>query len=180
MWYLAAHFWGNLILYCRQGMKDSWMRLFLFGFCVCVCVCVRVCVCVFESCVYAQHVFSVLIVMIISFCSLYCDIAQCHELMICSWGIALWKTYILFSSNSIGVIMMFVCVFFQGRLVNLSCSSVPSFVVSITATTQVGDWTLAVVVIAFLLAWGLHTQRHCHKGGSLSYTTHVPDNSSCL
>lgn len=26
----------------------------------------------------------------------------------------------------------------QGRLVNLSCSSVPSFVVSITATTQVG------------------------------------------
>ena len=26
---------------------------------------------------------------------------------------------------------------FQGRLVNLSCSSVPSFVVSITAATQV-------------------------------------------
>ena len=26
---------------------------------------------------------------------------------------------------------------FQGRLVNLSCSSVPSFVVSITSTTQV-------------------------------------------
>ena len=43
--------------------------------------------------------------------------------------------------------MMFVSVFFQGRLVNLSCSSVPSFVVSITATTQVGDWTLAVVVV---------------------------------
>ena len=53
------------------------MRLFLFGFCVCVCV--------FESCVYAQYVFSVLILIIISFCSLYCDIAQCRELMICHY-----------------------------------------------------------------------------------------------
>ena len=32
---------------------------------------------------------------------------------------------------------LWFCLMFQGRLVNLSCSSVPSFVVSITSTTQV-------------------------------------------
>ena len=34
------------------------------------------------------------------------------------------------------MLRLLVFSFLQGRLVNLSCSSVPSFVVSITATTQ--------------------------------------------
>ncbi|CDR00611.1 unnamed protein product [Oncorhynchus mykiss] len=37
-----------------------------------------------------------------------------------------------------------VCVFLQGRLLNLSCSTVPTFVLSITATTQVRHIVLSI------------------------------------
>lgn len=40
----------------------------------------------------------------------------------------------------------------QGRLLNLSCSTVPTFVLSITATTQVqADPLLSPVIASFLL-----------------------------
>ena len=48
---------------------------------------------------------------------------------------------------------MLLKIFFQGRLVNLSCSSVPSFVVSITSTTQVTFVLLCYKEVKFVKAF---------------------------
>lgn len=54
----------------------------------------------------------------------------------------------------------------QGRLLNLSCSTVPTFVLSITATTQVGQW------ISFCLIYFAVQDMSCsmlHVFGALLY-----------
>lgn len=78
--------------------------------------------------VFKMHFFPPLLISEMENEDVYCEILQ------------FWTLFRIFSALHTCVLI------FQGRLLNLSCSTVPTFVLSITATTQVGSLVASLTV----------------------------------
>lgn len=76
------------------------------------------------------------------------SLCPCSLLPCAGRGNSVW-----FGFRSVSSPVLTPPVFSQGRLLNLSCSTVPTFVLSITATTQVRTWVGPCMNLGVGLVW---------------------------